>query len=119
MVCIAPVPETIAPAISSTRSAFSVTLPDATVKSVESKLAIPLFVSVASSADIVIVLFDTAVSIPSPPAKFSVSLISDTASGLPESAVTFNIVDMVVKLTVPLPSVISACPSVPSVNGSE
>ena len=41
------------PTISCTRSTFTVTSPDATVKSVPSKEAIPLLVSVASSAEIV------------------------------------------------------------------
>ena len=44
---------TIAPTISCTRSAFRVTSPELTVKSVLSKDAIPLLESVASSAEIV------------------------------------------------------------------
>ena len=48
------------------------TLPEVTVKSPESKDAIPLFVSDASSAEIVTVSFVTAVSIPSPPVKVNV-----------------------------------------------
>ena len=62
-------PENIAPTMSCTLSAFIVTSPDDTVKSVPSNVAIPLFVSVASSTDIVAVepspcVWDT--SIPSP-----------------------------------------------------
>ena len=66
----------------------------------------------------VIVLSDTVVSIPSPPVKVKVSLIRETLSLLPESAPTVRIVEIVVKLTAPEPSVISACPLVPSAVGS-
>ena len=45
--------DTIAPMMSCTRSAFRVTAPLETVKSVLSKDAMPLLLSVASSADIV------------------------------------------------------------------
>ena len=50
------------PTISCTLSAFRVTSPDETLKSVASKDAIPLFESVASSAEIV----TAAVSLPEP-----------------------------------------------------
>ena len=55
-------------------SAFRVTSPEETVKSVPSKVATPAFVSVASSPEIVIVFPEPDVSIPSPPAIVKVSL---------------------------------------------
>jgi len=64
---------TAAPTMSSILSALRVTAPDDTVKSVASNDATPLLLSVASSAEMVIVLFVTAVSIPSPPVKVNVS----------------------------------------------
>ena len=70
--------------MSCTRSAFNVIFPAVAVKSVESKLATPLFDEVASSADTVIVLFVTATSIPSPPATVMVSVSRFTVS-VPES----------------------------------
>ena len=53
-------------------SAFTVTSPDDTVKSVPSNVATPAFVSVASSAVTVRVPELSATSIPSPPAKVAV-----------------------------------------------
>ena len=93
------------------------TAPDVTVKSVASKLAIPLLVSVASSADIVMVLSVTAVSIPSPPVKVNLSVSRLTVSSVPVSAPTVSTVDTSWKVTEPLPSVTRACPLVPSVLG--
>ena len=58
--------------------ALTVTAPEDTVKSVESKEATPLLVVDASSPEIVITLLVTAVSIPSPPVNVRVSLIRDT-----------------------------------------
>ena len=55
-------------------SAFRVTSPEETEKSVPSKVATPAFVSVASSPVIVIVLPVAEVSIPSPPAIVNTSL---------------------------------------------
>ena len=60
-------------------SAFRVTSPEETVKSVPSKVATPAFVSVASSPAIVIVLPVAEVSIPSPPAIVNVSLSKSIA----------------------------------------
>ena len=60
-------------------SAFKVTSPEETVKSVPSKVATPAFVSVASSPVIVIVLPVAEVSIPSPPAIVNVSLSKSIA----------------------------------------
>ena len=97
---------------------FADTAPLDTVKFVELKDAIPLLLVLASSPAMVIVLSDTVVSIPSPPVKVKVSLIRETLSLLPESAPTVRIVEIVVKLTAPEPSVISACPLVPSAVGS-
>ena len=62
------------------------TAPLETVKSVASKDAIPLLEEDASSAEIVIALLLTAVSIPSPPEKVRVSVPTVTSSLLPESA---------------------------------
>ena len=50
--------------------------------------------------------------------KVNTSLIRETLSLLPVSAPTVRIVEIVVKLTAPEPSVISACPVVPSAVGS-
>ena len=66
-------------------SAFTVTSPEDTVKSVPSKVAIPGFVSVASSPAIVIVLPEPDVSIPSPPDIVSVSLSKSIDNAPPES----------------------------------
>ena len=95
-------PNTRAPTMSSTLSAFNVTAPVVTVKSVALKLAIPLLEEVASSPLIVIVLFVTAVSIPSPAENVSVSVKRFTESGVPdyaeiESAVATVVVEAAVK----------------------
>ena len=69
-----------------TGSLAKLTCPLDTEKSVELKLAIPLFVSEASSPAIVIVLFVTVVSIPSPAANVRVSVRRFTVSVVPDSA---------------------------------
>jgi len=74
-----------------TLSAFNTTLPDVTVKSVESKLATPLFDEVASSADTVIVFSVTATSIPSPPDTCNPS-VSNEIPVVPVSPLTVSIV---------------------------
>ena len=56
-----------------TPNALIVTAPDDTAKSAVANEATPLLVVLASSPEIVIVLFDTAVSIPSPPVYVNVS----------------------------------------------
>ena len=69
LIPVSVLPENIAPTKSCILSALIVTSPLDTVKSVPSKLAIPLFVSVASSADIVTVAVSEPLpetSIPSP-----------------------------------------------------
>jgi len=63
--------------------ALTVTAPEDTEKSVESKEATPLLLDVASSAAIVTVVPVALVSIPSPPVKVKVSPI--VAAALPES----------------------------------
>ena len=65
------------------------TSPLVTSKSLESNCAIPLFVVEASSSSIVIVLFETVVSIPSPPVKVRSSPVLITSS-LPLSALRVN-----------------------------
>ena len=76
---IVPVPLT-SPESVITESLLIDTAPDVTVKSVALNEATPLFVSVASSAETVIVLFVTATSIPSPPATVNVSVKRLTVS---------------------------------------
>ena len=71
-----------------------VTAPVVTVKSASAKEAIPLLDVVASSPDIVIVLFVTAVSIPSPPLIVSVSVRRLTVSVVPVSAAIERFVAM-------------------------
>jgi len=86
---------------------FAVIAPEEAVKWVESKEATPLFVALASSAEIVTVLLVIAVSMPSPPVKLSVSLIRDTVS-VPLSPAISSSVEIVVNATAPLPSVMMA-----------
>lgn len=76
-----------------------------------SNVAIPLLVSVASSAAIDILLSETVVVIPSPPAKVNVSPVLKL-SALPESAATVNAPEATAaKLKLPDPSTFRYCPS--------
>ena len=69
------------PAISWILSAFTVTSPEVTVKSVPSKDAIPLFVSVLHlHLAMVITSSPTVVSIPSPPVKVNVFPVVNVSS---------------------------------------
>ena len=79
-----------------TGSLAKLTCPFVTEKSVESKLAIPLLVSDASSPEIVIVPAEIDVSIPSPPETVSVSERREIVS-VPESVAISKSVDIVVE----------------------
>ena len=94
-------------------AALTVTAPDVTAKSAVANEAIPLFDVVASSPVIVIVLADTAVSIPSPAAKVSVSPVL-TTSAVPDSAATVNELITVANVKLPEPSVCKNCDAEPS-----
>ena len=85
------------------------TAPEETLKSVESNCAIPLFVLEASSPAIVIVLFETVVSIPSPPVKVRSSPVLITSS-LPLSALRVSVETTVAKSNCPAPFVFKNCP---------
>ena len=99
-------------------SALTVTSPEDTVKSSPSNVAIPLLVSVASSAAIDILLFVTVVVIPSPPAKVNVSPVLNVSS-LPTSAPTVNEPEATaLKLNTPEPLTFRNCPSEPAVAGN-
>ena len=97
-------------------SALIVTSPEATVKSVPSNVAIPLLVSVASSAAIDTLLSVTVVVIPSPPAKTKVSPVLKLSVVVPSEIVNAPEATAA-KLKLPDPSTFRYCPSEPAVRG--
>ena len=103
--------------MSCTRSTLTVTAPLVTVKSVASKLAIPLLELVASSPDMVIVLVDTTVSIPSPPNMAKVSVSRFISSVVAASPLKLNTELEACQLTTPAPLVVNTYPALPSMSG--
>ena len=97
--------------------ALTVTAPDVTAKSSEEKDAIPLLDAVASSAAIVIALFATVVSIPSPPKNVRVSPVLKVSLE-PLSAARVNVVLTVAKESVPEPFVLRTWSALPSALGN-
>ena len=83
-----------------------------------SNVAIPLLVSVASSAANDTLLVETVVVIPSPPSKVNVSPVVKLIL-LPESAATSNAPEATeAQLVFPEPSTFRYCPLEPSVAGN-
>ena len=102
--------------MSCTLSAFTVTSPEVTVKSVPSNVATPAFVSVASSAAIVIVSSETVVSIPAPPVNVSVPPVLNV-SFEPASAASVNVDVIAPNDNAPEPSVFRNSFAFPSAVG--
>ena len=96
-------------------SALIVTSPEATVKSVPSNVAIPLLVSVASSAAIDTLLSVTVVVIPSPPAKTKVSPVLKLSVVVPSEIVNATRSEQQQSLSYADPSTFRYCPSEPAV----
>ena len=91
--------------VEETPPALILTAPDETSKSAEAKDAIPLLDAVASSPAIVIALFATVVSIPSPPKNVRVSPVLNVSLE-PLSAASVNDVETEPNESVPEPFVL-------------